>query len=123
MTVYADYDYYTSYLAGRSATVTAAVFPYYAMQASALIDQYTFGNVDAENIPDAVRNCCCELAEQSYTANASEAVQKAGIASESVQGWSQSYESSEARTAALRGSQRDCIRKWLGNTGLLYSGA
>lgn len=123
MTVYADYNYYTTeYLAGKSAAVTAADFPYYARQASTLIDQYTHGNIDAENVPEQVQYCCCELAEQMYAADTSEASQKDGISSESVQGWSQSYESSETRKTALRSSQRECIYKWLSNTGLLYSG-
>lgn len=123
MTVYADYNYYTTeYLAGKSAAVTAADFPYYARQASTLIDQYTHGNIDAENVPEQVQYCCCELAEQMYAADTSEASQKEGISSESVQGWSQSYESSETRKTALRSSQRECIYKWLSNTGLLYSG-
>lgn len=123
MTVYAEYNFYTSeYLAGKSAAVTAADFPYYARQASTLIDQYTHGNIDAENVPEQVQYCCCELAEQMYAADTSEASQKDGISSESVQGWSQSYESSETRKTALRSSQRECIYKWLSNTGLLYSG-
>lgn len=123
MTVYADYNYYTTeYLAGKSAAVTAADFPYYAKQASAVIDQYTFGNINAETVPDEVKMCCCDLVEQSHAVDTSESVQKAGILSESVQGWSQSYESSETRKTAIRNAQRDCVCKWLGNTGLLYSG-
>ena len=123
MTVYADYDFYTNeYLAGRSAAVTAADFPYYARQASAEINRYTHGNINADDIPDGVRFCCCELAELICSSETSEAAQKAGISSESVQGWSQSYESSETRKTALRSSQRECIYKWLSNTGLLYSG-
>lgn len=123
MAVYADYAYYTAeYLAGKSETVTAEDFPYYAKQASAVINQYTFGNIKVDNVPEEVKNCCCEIAEQMYTADTSEAAKKAGISSESVQGWSQSYESSEGRKNALRSSQRECIYKWLINTGLLYSG-
>ena len=123
MTVYADYTYYTTeYLAGKSAAVAAADFPYYAKQASAVIDQYTYGNVNAESVPEEVKNCCCELVEQSYKADTSESAGKAGISSESVQGWSVSYESSEARKTATQNAQKDVIRKWLYNTGLLYSG-
>ena len=123
MTVYADYTYYTSeYLAGKSAAVTSADFPFYAKQASALIDQYTFGNIDPDNIPDEVKNCCCELVEQAHTADTSQTAQKVGISAESVQGWSISYESSEARETALKTAQSGCIKKWLYNTGLLYSG-
>ena len=123
MTVYADYNYYTTeYLAGKSAAVAEADFPYYARQASATINQYTHGNIDENNVPEEARLCCCELVEAMNAANLSEASQKAGVSSESVQGWSQSYESSEARETAFRSSQRECIYKWLGGTGLLYSG-
>lgn len=123
MTAYADYNYYTTtYLAGKSAAVTAADFPYYAKQASAVIDRYTHGNINAESVPDAVRECCCELAEITCKSDSSNASKKEGIASESVQGWSQSYESAESRRNALRSSQKECIYKWLSNTGLLYSG-
>lgn len=123
MTVYADHEFYTNeYLAGKSAAVTAADFAYYARQASAVIDRYTHGNINNEDIPEQVKYCCCELAELMHSAETSKAAQKAGISSESVQGWSQSYESSESRRNALRSSQRECIYKWLSNTGLLYSG-
>lgn len=122
MTVYADYTFYsTEYLAGKDAAVTEKDFPFYARQASATIDQYTHGNIGTD-IPEDVRFCCCELVEMMNTADTSEAAQKPGISSESVQGWSQSYESTEARKTALRGLQRDCIYKWLSGTGLLYSG-
>ena len=111
MTVYADYNFYTNeYLAGKSAAVTAADFTFYARQASAVIDRYTHGNINADCVPEQVQYCCCEAA------------QKSGISSESVQGWSQSYESSENRKNALSSAQRECIYKWLANTGLLYSG-
>lgn len=123
MAAYADYNYYTTtYLAGKSAAVTQTDFPYYAKQATAIIDQYTFGNVDADNVPDSVKDCCCELAEQLCSANKTEAAQKVGIAGESVQGWSQTYESSEGRRNAAKNAQSDCVKKWLYNTGLLFSG-
>ena len=123
MTVYADHIFYTSeYLSGKAEAVTAADFPYYARQASAVIDMYTHGNIDKTDIPDEVRFCCCELAEQICNADNSKANEKDGIASESVQGWSQSYESSESRRAAGKSAQRECIYKWLGSLGLLYSG-
>lgn len=123
MTVYADYEFYTKeYLAGKSAAVTAADFTYYARQASAEIDQYTHGNIKSDNLPEQVRFCCCELAELMRSSDTSEAAKKQGIASESVQGWSQSYESSEAQKTALRSSVRECIYKWMSGTGLLYSG-
>ena len=123
MTVYADYNFFTNeYLAGKSAAVTAADFTFYARQASAVIDRYTHGNINAGDVPEQVQYCCCELAELIHTADTSEAAQNSGVASESVQGWSKSYESTEARKVALAAAQKDCIYKWLSNTGLLYSG-
>ena len=123
MTAYADYQYYTeAYLLGRSAAVSAADFNFYAMQASVTIDRYTFGNINAEDVPDAVRSCCCELAEIMCAEKTSQAAQKNGIASERVQGRSQSYEGSSTRHTAALCAQRECIRRWLANTGLLYSG-
>ena len=121
MNIYADESFYQeTYLQGRTAVITAA-FLHYAMQASALIDYHTFGNIDADNLPDEVKYCCCELAEQLCT-DESQTAQSEGIASEKVEGWSVSYESTESRKTALQAAQRDCIRKWLAHTGLLYSG-
>ena len=121
MTVYADYNFYTDeYLAGRSETVTEADFTFYAHEASRVIDEYTFGNIDPDNVPEEVRLCCCEIAEMIFRQEQSS--QNEGVSSESVQGWSKSYESSESRRETSRRTQRDIIRKWLSGTGLLYSG-
>lgn len=123
MTAYADYNYYTvTYLAGKTAAVTAAEFPYYANQATALINQYTFGNINADDVPDEVKMCCCNLVDELHSLATSETAGKAGISSESVQGWSVSLESTEARKNAVKSAQKDIIKQWLYNTGLLYSG-
>lgn len=123
MTAYADYNYYTvTYLAGKTAAVTAAEFPYYANQATALINQYTFGNINADNVPDEVKMCCCNLVDELHSMATSETAGKAGISSESVQGWSVSLESTEARKNAVKSAQKDIVKQWLYNTGLLYSG-
>ena len=122
MKVYADEAYYkNNYLSGKEAAITAA-FDHYASQASQLIDCYTYGRISGEDIPEEVKQCCCELAELTYRDEASEQSIGSGISSESVQGWSRSYESAEARKSALAGAQKRCIYKWLSNTGLLYSG-
>lgn len=123
MTAYADYNYYTvTYLAGKTAAATAAEFPYYANQATALINQYTFGNINADDVPDEVKMCCCNLVDELHSMATSETAGKAGISSESVQGWSVSLESTEARKNAVKSAQKDIIKQWLYNTGLLYSG-
>lgn len=118
--IYASEADYKEYLSGREAVINTA-FLFYARQASQKIQQYTFNNIDENNIPAEVKMCCCEISENLYR---SELVDKksGGASSEAVAGWSKSYESAESRKNALDKSVRDCIYKWLGDTGLLYSG-
>lgn len=118
--IYASETDYETYLCGRKAVITAA-FSYYAMQASQIVDQFTHTNIHPEHVPDAVKFCCCELAELLYKDAAAETA-SGGITGESVQGWSKSYESTESRKTALKTAQRDCIYKWLADTGFLYGG-
>lgn len=121
MNNYADEKFYkTAYLSGKEAVVATA-FDYYARHASQIINQYAGENIDAENVPECVKMCCCELAELAFRDESSEA-QNGGISSESVQGWSKSFESTEARKTALQSAQKACIYKWLSGTGLLYAG-
>lgn len=118
---YADEGFYKEeYLAGREAVITAA-FPYYAREASQRIRQYAGQNIDEDNIPECVKMCCCELAEQVFTYTAALA-ESSGVSSESVQGWSVNYRTPEELKAQLDGSVRDCVYKWLSGTGLLFSG-
>lgn len=113
MRAYADETFYTGvYLQGKEAVVTTA-FGFYARQASAQINAYLGSSVPDEPTEE-MQLCCCELAELLFTGDTSEATQKQGIASESVQGWSQSYESSESRQTAQQGLLQTCLRKWLG---------
>lgn len=121
MKSYADENFYkTEFLCGKKAVITTA-FEYYARFASQIIDCYTHGNIGSENIPECVKLCCCELAEMIYRDEQSEK-KNGGVSSESVQGWSKSYEDTESRRTALKIAQRDCVYKWLGDSGLLYSG-
>ena len=120
MVIYADEDYYKKeYLQGKAAVITAA-FPYYSREASQVIKKYVFDNIDDEDIPEEVRMCCCEIAELAYKRDQS--AQSDGVSSESVQGWSKSYESTESRRNAFDKAVRECIYNWLSSTGLLYRG-
>ena len=115
MTVYADQTFYTQeYLQGRSAKVPAADFPFYARNASAAINSYA-GAFPDDNIPEEVRLCCCEIAELLCTGDTSEASKKAGIASESVQGWSQSKAARAAGLRRILPSTRRCTSGWMGS--------
>ncbi len=120
MAIYADENFYKKeYLQGKAAAITAA-FPYYFREASQVIKKYVLDNIDDENLPEEVRMCCCEIAELAYKRDQSE--QSDGVSSESVQGWSKSYESTESRRNAFDKAVRECIYKWLSGTGLLYRG-
>lgn len=118
--IFASETDYKEYLSGREAVISAA-FSFYARQASQIIKQYTFNNIDENNIPEEVKMCCCELAENIYRSELSDK-QNDGISSEAVAGWSKSYESTESRRNASHKAVKECIYKWLGGTGLLYSG-
>lgn len=121
MTIYADKHFYeATYLGGKEAVITTA-FEYYARQASQIIKQHTYGNVSEDNVSECVKMCCCELAELIFRDESFQA-QSSGVSSESVQGWSKSFESTEARKIALHNAQMECIRKWLSGTGFLYCG-
>lgn len=126
MTAYATYEFYIDsyrcFCSGRTMEITPEDFRHYALLAGAEIDKYTFGNIPPAGYSEQVSYCCCELAEKMYRQNTSEGAGKEGVASESVTGWSQTYEGSEARQSAAQLAYRDIIHKWLCNTGYLYSG-
>lgn len=119
MTVYADENFYkTEYLCGKKAVIDTA-FEFYARSATQKIKLYTYDNIGENNIPECVKMCCCELAEKLYGYERSD---NDGVSSESVGGWSKSYESTSNRQRNLKKSVHDVIYKWLSGTGLLYRG-
>lgn len=121
MTRYADSGFYlNSYR--PPCPMNAASFDFWANQASAIIKSHTFGNIDeSREIPEEVKMCCCEIAELLFHDDKRKH-ESGGLSSESVGGWSKSYESSESAEKALNSSVSKAIRKWLSGTGLLYSG-
>lgn len=122
--IYADeMFYYECYLLGRKPVISVG-FPFYARQASQVIDQYTFGRlcgVADDAIPEAVRMCCCELAETDFQR---EKIRKesGGKTSEKIGTYSVSYGSSQEMEGTAAKEQRGVIMKWLGDTGLCYQG-
>ena len=112
MKAYASESYYIGvYLCGKEPDISAA-FDFYAMQATSLMKQYTLDNVDENDIP--------ELAENIFKAEQEGGTQ--GVSSESVGGWSKSYESSDIRRQNADRAVHDIVYKWLSGTGLLYRG-
>lgn len=121
MNPYADERFYNEeYLCGKKAVMTTD-FPYYARDATQKIRQFTGSNVDKDNVPECVKMCCCEVAE--LTCGYEKSLAKTGgKSSESVGGWSVSYESREQAAQAHKEQVRACVYKWLSGTGLLYRG-
>lgn len=120
--IYADDKFYTEkYLLGRKPVISTG-FPFYARQASQLIDQYTFGQLkDLTELPEDVRMCCCELAEAEFRR---EKLQKdsGGKVSEHIGTYSVSFESAQESDAAIGRERRGVVLKWLADTGLCYQG-
>lgn len=121
MNVYANEDFYNeAYLCGKTAVLTSDSL-YFFREASRIIDCYTCGKIEPENIPQAVKMCCCELAENLFSENTS-LTENAGIQSESVGGWSKNYTSKSEILIHFRAEQKCIIFKWLADTGLLFRG-
>lgn len=120
MTAYADYSFYENkYLGGKAAVIPQEEFLYYARKAGNCLRRYTFGNI-GENVPEAVRLCCCELAEAVFFAETSPAAR--GVSSERVGDIAVTYENGGDRRQGLPAAVKDIIYAWLGDTGLLYRG-
>ena len=126
MNIYADYVYYKDEYGGSvlyDADNSNNAFVKEFREASVIIDQNTFDRVSSlDSVPEEVKNCCCELAE--VVAQKEKALkQSSGKTSESVQGWSVSFQSRDDIIKEFKTQVRETIFKWLYNTGLLYAGA
>ena len=128
--MYASYDYYESgYLMGRDPKLSEDEFPLWEKQAERVLNQYTFSRLVSNFglITDEVKDCTCELAELLYQADksAQQAAEQGGVLqSYSNDGESGTFDLSQS-TFTEEGKQkkiREIIYRYLGNTGLLYSG-
>lgn len=123
MTIYADSEFYLNeYLSGKDAVLPEQSAVFWLRKAQETLKTFTFDNID-ENaaIPYEVKMCICEIAELLYS-DEKRATLQGGIASESVEGWSKHYESSQQTEAHLKIKIKSCVTTWLADTGLLYCG-
>lgn len=122
MVIYADEEFYIeSYLLGKKPVISAG-FPFYARQASQVIEQYTFGRLkDMEVIPVEARMCCCELAEAEYQRDKQQR-EAGGKASEKIGTYSVSFRAIQEIAEAAREEGRSIVMRWLADTGLCYQG-
>lgn len=120
MTVYADYNFYTSsYVTEGEPLISSAFFDVYAAKASAYINQYTFGNI-GDSVPAAVKFCCCDLAEVLFKLDYGK--QGEGITSEKIGDITVNYASADSQRQALPQTIKSVVYAWLADTGLLYRG-
>ena len=120
--IYVDEDFYKDkYLLGRKPVISAG-FPFYARQASQMIDRYTFGRLtNVADIPEEVRLCCCELAEAGCRQEKAEK-ESSGKTSEKIGTYSVSFGSAQEQDDAKTRREHQIIMKWLEHTGLCYQG-
>ncbi len=123
MTIYADSEFYLNdYLSGKEAVLPAQSTVFWLRKAQRTLKDFTFDNIDeSAAIPYEVKMCICEIAELLY-GDEKRATLQGGVASESVEGWSKHYESSQQTEAHLQSKIKACVRMWLSDTGLLYCG-
>lgn len=138
MTAYADYEYYKNTYFGTA--IKEPDFPRLATRASTFMDYYTRGRVGEKAELDAVKMCCCDLAEQYQVIEQAQTLTQRSLAysmestgpeasSESVGSWSKSYrsggESAAAYNAAAGNGKQmlaSIVKQYLAGTGLLYRG-
>lgn len=124
MKIYADTEFYRNqYLLGRTPKIPDADFPYWAMLASGEIRQRTFQRVEAlEVIPEEVGMCCCELAEKLYSVDAARDENGMILQSYGNDGETGTYKIDDLSELEVRRGITRIIRKWIGNTGVMYCG-
>ena len=123
MQLYTDSSFYEKeFLLGRKATISSDDIAFYLRKAQIAIKPFILNNADyLTEIPLELKMCQCEIAELLYK-NDKREESSDGVVSESVSGWSKSYESGELAQAKLKKKIIDCIYSHLSGTGLLYRG-
>ncbi len=123
MNLYADTDFYTNeYLEGRKAVLEPNCIDSYLRRAQRVLKTFTFDNIDeSAAIPYEVKMCVCEIAETLFRDDQRD-IDRGGVTSESVVGWTKHYESSEQTEKKKQQKIKESVHLWLADTGLLYCG-
>ena len=124
MASYADFTFYTDEFLGT--TIDEAAFPKLALDASMLLDTYTFERIPAvveantdTNLIFKIRMATCAIAEELLDVQTS-GEERGSIVSETVGGHSVTYAQGGGRSDAQR--YYDIAVTYLGSTGLMYRG-
>lgn len=120
--IYADYAYYTNSYNGT--VIPKDAFAALARRASLFIDRITYNRLNGWIVTDAVKNATCAVAEvlQRYESAESQAVAAATLKSESVGGWSGTYQESDAINASIESAMENAAKPYLLYTGLMDRG-
>lgn len=84
------------------------------IKASSYINRRTFGRIDIENIPEEVKYATCLIIELENKAN----IQKqeiGNIKSQNIEGWSETYSTSEEIDSKLKSDKEDIVKEQLWN--------
>lgn len=84
------------------------------IKASSYINRRTFGRIDIENIPEEVKYATCLIIELENKAN----IQKqeiGNIKSQNIEGWSETYSTSEEIDSKLESDKEDIVKEQLWN--------
>lgn len=106
--VYAEYEYYKTIYHG---SLPSEEFNRFSRQASAYLDQVTFGRI--KEATEAVKDACCAVVDELYLRENPRAV------SETVQSWSKTF---SADNTPAQQRLYNAAALYLGMTGLLYRG-
>jgi hypothetical protein len=127
--MYVDFNYYSTSFGGSAILETD--FNKLEKRTQVFLDNITFDRLKGESviIPDEVKDCLCEMMEQSFKAQ-QEVVETGGkiIASETVGNFSTTYAVSDAekneidKSKLLKVKLYNIAKEYLSNTGLLYRG-
>lgn len=84
------------------------------IKASSYINRRTFGRIDINNVPEEVKYATCLIIELENKAN----IQKqeiGNIKSQNIEGWSETYSTSEEIDSKLKSDKEDIVKEQLWN--------
>jgi len=112
--MWANVEYYTEeYLLGRSPTIPPQEYAYWEKQARSAINR---NHIEIEEVPDALKECVCEVAEYLFTRD--QANSPDTIKSFSNDGYSESYADQSMTAAEEQVDIREIITRHLSGTDL-----
>lgn len=111
---------YQEYLEMGAGEIPELAWNRYSFQAFTFLNRRCFGRLKRDAMPEEAKGCLADLADMQYRQDTL-CKSSNGIASESVDGHSVTFEKSAA-PADLDRQRAGIVHDWLDGTGLLYAG-